>query len=156
MMCPPLLAAGLMHRIASMPVTYWLLWCGSFVLTIGVLVLLRARWGQSRPLQKCSLLSLLVHLLLGCIAMTIRVVAGDGGGGVGTPIRVRIVNESSVSTPNFANDVAPEMAPPKLLEQPQPETSPEFAEAEPKVDETVDAPPLLEAPAEVPDAEMAK
>ena len=56
----------------------WLLWLGSLALSVTLVVLLRTRWGQSRPLQKCAVLSLLVHLMLACLAMTVRIVVGDG------------------------------------------------------------------------------
>ena len=89
------ISATLLHRLAAVPVTDWILWLGSLALTVSLVVLLRTRWGQSRPLQKCAVLSLLVHALLACLAMTVRVVVGEGGGGTaGAPIRVRIVQDS--------------------------------------------------------------
>ncbi|MBN2577455.1 MAG: hypothetical protein JXB10_00495 [Pirellulales bacterium] len=51
-----------------------LLWLGLALLTVGMLILLRTRWGQSRPLQKCLGLSLLAHLLFGVYATTVQIV----------------------------------------------------------------------------------
>src|SRR5207302_2013079 len=85
--------------LASVQVAYWLAWGGSLVLSITLVVLMWTRWGHSRPLQKCAALSLLVHLLLAFLAMTVRIVVGDGGsGGGGSPIRVRIVQEAGLAT----------------------------------------------------------
>jgi hypothetical protein len=96
-MATPLIAASMIQRLVSVPLMEWLLWLGSLALSIGLVVVLWSRWGQSKPLQKCAVLSLLVHALLACLAMTIRVVIGDGGGsGGGTPIRVRLVNDVDV------------------------------------------------------------
>lgn len=85
--------------LAAVQFGYWLLWIGSLGLSIALVVLLWTRWGQSRPLQKCALLSLIVHLILAFLAMTVRIVNGDaaggGGGGGGAPIHVRIVEEGS-------------------------------------------------------------
>ena len=41
-----------------------LLWAGTVVITLTLFALMRTRWGQARPLAKCAVLSLLVHLLL--------------------------------------------------------------------------------------------
>ena len=79
---------------------YWVAWGGSLVLSIALVVLMWTRWGQSRPLQKCAALSLLVHLMLAFLTMTVRIVVGDGGGGGGggVPIRVRIVQDRGPAT----------------------------------------------------------
>ena len=50
-----------------------LLWAGLAALSITLLVLTRTRWGQSRPLRKCLLLSLLAHLLLAGYATTVQI-----------------------------------------------------------------------------------
>lgn len=42
-----------------------MLWVGLAVLTITLLVLMRSRWGQVKPLWKCVILSVLAHVLLG-------------------------------------------------------------------------------------------
>ena len=56
-----------------------IVWAGLIVLTVWLLVMLRTSWGQSEPLQKCILLSLLAHLLLGIYATTVPVVDSHGG-----------------------------------------------------------------------------
>src|SRR6185295_5161303 len=94
-MYSPWLANAVLSCLATVQLAYWLAWGGSLVLSIALVVLMWTRWGQSRPLQKCAALSLLVHLMLAFLTMTVRIVAGDGGGGGGggVPIRVRIVQD---------------------------------------------------------------
>src|SRR4051812_40397685 len=95
---PPQFGNGILLTLASVHFGYWLLWAGSLTLTIALIVLLRTRWGHSRPLQKCAVLSLIVHLFLAFVTMTVRIVNGDGiggGGGSGPPIHVHIVEEAA-------------------------------------------------------------
>ena len=63
---------------ASVQLAYWLAWGGSLALSITLVVLMWTRWGHSRPLQKCAVLSLFVHLILAFLTMTVRIVTGDG------------------------------------------------------------------------------
>src|SRR3954452_19294215 len=120
MFAPWLVNAGL-PCLASVQLAYWVAWGGSLVLSIALVVLMWTRWGQSRPLQKCAALSLLVHLMLAFLTMTVRIVAGDGGGGGGggVPIRVRIVQDlGPVTTPSHVATeviVASHVAAPHLL-----------------------------------------
>jgi outer membrane biosynthesis protein TonB len=140
-----LLVAGLLRRLFSVPASYWVLWCGLLVLSVAVIVLLRARWGQSRPLHKCAVLSLLVHLVLAFLAMTIRIVTGDGGGGGGggPPIRVRIVNEAASEPVSdmVAETETTTIEPPQLLEPPA-EQPAEAEHDQPDAAEVADAEPI--------------
>ena len=52
-----------------------LLWLGLAALSIALLALAHTRWGQSRPLRKCFILSLLAHLLLAGYATTVTIVS---------------------------------------------------------------------------------
>src|SRR6187399_2408312 len=107
--------------LASAQVVYWVAWGGSLVLSLVLVALMWTRWGQSEPIHKCAALSLLVHLVLAFLAMTVRIVHGDGGGGGGggAPIRVRIVQEGGPATKpkNVATDTksANEVIAPQLL-----------------------------------------
>ncbi|MCC7476431.1 MAG: squalene--hopene cyclase [Pirellulales bacterium] len=129
----PIRGLGLVPCLASISGAYWLLWAGSLVLSVVLVTLLWTRWGHSKPLHKCAVLSLLAHLILAFLAMTVRIVSGDGGGGGGggPPIRVRIVAETSPPSVSPEEDKpAPitELEPPKLLakqESPQPLPMPE-------------------------------
>src|SRR3954464_1340635 len=102
-MFAPRLANAVLPCLASVQFGYWVAWGGSLALSIALVVLMWTRWGQSRPLQKCAALSLLVHLMLAFLTMTVRIVVGDGGGGGGgVPIRVRIVQDRGPTT-KFTN-----------------------------------------------------
>src|SRR5690606_4238139 len=75
-------------------------------MSIGVVVLLRSRWGQSRPIHRYALLSLLAHLFLACVATSIQLISGPLGTGDGPPVRVRLLGDVAESpTPVLA--VAP-------------------------------------------------
>src|SRR6476661_4329328 len=99
-MFAPWLANAVLPCLASVQLAYWVAWGGSLALSIALVVLMWTRWGQSRPIHKCATLSLLVHLMLAFLTMTVRIVVGDGGGGGGggVPIRVRIVQDHGSAT----------------------------------------------------------
>ena len=121
-MCVPSIDNAVLPCLASVQMAYWVAWGGSLALSIALVVLMWTRWGQSRPLQKCAALSLLVHLMLAFLTMTVRIVAGDGGGGGGgVPIRVRIVQDNGpVSLTNVAaeSNTVNDVAAPQLLAPP--------------------------------------
>ena len=62
----------------------WIIWFGMALLTVILLVLMRTRWGRSRPMRKCVVLSVFAHLLLLAYAATVEIVVqerdtdGDG------------------------------------------------------------------------------
>ncbi|MCI0331603.1 MAG: squalene--hopene cyclase [Planctomycetes bacterium] len=154
------LVIGLLSRLASMPLAYWLLWCGSLGLSITLVALLRTRWGQSRPLQKCAVLSLLVHLLLAWAAMTVRFVTGDGnGGGMGPSIRVRVVDDpvdGAILADASAEALPLDIAPPLLERPPEKNETPpvEAAQAkvaEPPADSPASKPVIAESKVESPE-----
>ncbi len=149
MNAPPQFGNSVLPILASVHFGYWLLWAGSLGLTIALIVLLRTRWGHSRPLQKCAVLSLIVHLFLAFVTMTVRIVNGDGmgggAGGNGSPIHVHIVEEAAkpvtksiVSASQHTVEVtAPALlAPPPKPDPPAPVAQAEKAAPKPKVDET--------------------
>src|SRR5947208_13345059 len=124
-MFAPSLANAVLPCLASVQLAYWIAWGGSLALSIALVVLMWTRWGQSRPLQKCAALSLLVHLMLAFLTMTVRIVVGDGGGGGGggVPIRVRIMQDrgtaSTAQKLTAKTEITSEIAAPQLLESPQ-------------------------------------
>ena len=65
----------ILEILTSAELIIGLLWAGLAALTIMVLVLMRTRWGQSRALGKCLVLSILVHLMLMGYATTVQIVA---------------------------------------------------------------------------------
>ena len=145
------ISATLLHRLAAVPVTDWILWLGSLALTVSLVVLLRTRWGQSRPLQKCAVLSLLVHALLACLAMTVRVVVGEGGGGTAgradSSARCPGLGSSTMRSLVVSKGNAIESAP-QLYEPPQPESEVASTATNDEVsgEQVVEAPQLMEPP----------
>jgi len=55
---------------------FGLLWLGLACLTIALAALLWTRWGQSQPLRKCLVLSLLAHLLFAMYSTTVEIFVG--------------------------------------------------------------------------------
>ncbi len=66
------------------------LWLGLGLLTLTLLVMMQTRLGQSRPLRKCIVLSLLAHLLLAGYATTVHIVAAMPEGPGEPVIRVTV------------------------------------------------------------------
>lgn len=140
--------------LATVHFGYWLAWGGSLALSVALVALMWTRWGHSQPLQKCAALSLLVHLILAFLTMTVRIVTGDGNGGggsLGGPIHVRIVQDNGKATAvaSTVAEVNSDVAAPELLEAPAVKEEAE-AEAKPQaVSESKVAPavPVETAPA---------
>lgn len=64
----------LLELVTSVDLLVMLLWLGLAGVTVALLVLMRTRWGQSRPLRKCLVLSVLAHVLLAGYATTVHIV----------------------------------------------------------------------------------
>jgi len=58
-----------------------ILWIGFAILSVAFLILMRTRWGQVKPLSKCVVLSIFVHLLLCMYAYSTRLFQDAPGGG---------------------------------------------------------------------------
>lgn len=60
--------------------TVWtVLWLVLAAITVTLVLLMYTRWGRSRPLEKCALLSLLAHALLAGICTSVQLAAGVQG-----------------------------------------------------------------------------
>ncbi len=70
--------------------TWIVLWSALGGFTVLLLVLLRTRWSSARPLRKCAILSLWVHVLLAFAATTVRIMSGAPELGSDIPIRISI------------------------------------------------------------------
>jgi hypothetical protein len=158
---PSLIHAGHLC-VASVQFAYWLLWGGSLALSLTLVILLWTRWGQSQPLHKCAALSIIVHLLLAFLTMTVRIVNGDGGGsGGGGPIHVRIIEEAAApaaqaianDTQAAATETLSSFAPPPLLPAPSKKKEPEAA---PEVEESPSLPEAAPLVADVAPEESVK
>jgi hypothetical protein len=75
----------------------WVVWVGLVVLTIALLLLVRTRWGQSQPLGKCIVLSLVAHLLLGIYLTTVNIVTDTVGSPDGKGIQVAIIENMAAA-----------------------------------------------------------
>jgi hypothetical protein len=73
----------------------WVVWVGLVVLTVALLLLVRTRWGQSQPLGKCVVLSLLAHLLVGIYTTTVNIVTETVGSRDGKGIQVALIDNTS-------------------------------------------------------------
>src|SRR5215813_2640949 len=90
------------------PTAWAVLWIALAVGTIVLIALIRTRWSGVKPWKKCALLSLWVHVLLACLAATIRIAGHRGPGigpGSGGPIRVAFI--AAADAKNDARPTAP-------------------------------------------------
>ncbi len=103
----------LRHLFSGPQLPWMIVWLGLAVLIVGLIVLTRTSWGQSHPLQKCVVMSLLVHLLLAVYATTVQIVAAGSPTGTSdrAPINLSLVNDGG----NTSQD--PTENPPNRLEQ---------------------------------------
>jgi hypothetical protein len=127
----------LLHLVAAMDPLMWLLWLGLVALTVALLLLMRTRWGQARPLRKCMVLSLLAHLLLGLYTTTVHLVTYAPLQAKEPAIPVRIAGE----------EIGPSAEPPDTPVQEKPwesfvhESTVRPAPTEPARAEPVEMPP---------------
>jgi hypothetical protein len=129
------------------------LWVGLAVVSIALLVLLGTSWGHSKPLQKCTILSLLVHVLLAFYAMTVRFQTAGGPGDDHAVVSVTYVEHSDESSdkPDARADSNPWDTVPTedvSIEMPAMPDVAELADEE-FVDEPDEMQPLSEASAEI-------
>jgi hypothetical protein len=138
-MTASLLLAGILQNLAAVRPLYLAIWCVVALVSGGLVYALRSRWGRTNPFYRCAVGSLLVHVVLVGLTMTVRMVVGDGGAGTGPPIHVRLVDDVQREGPITL--AAPKLAAVEeqkiALEEPKNET-----QAEP-----VDDGPVLESPA---------
>jgi len=86
---------------------WWTVWAGVAIVIVALIVLMRTRWGQSRPLQKCAALSLLVHLLLAYVAATVQVVQSVAGPPGGDAVKISSIDrfvEGGNESPDVEGD----------------------------------------------------
>lgn len=132
--------------LTSMELVVGLLWAGLAAFTITLLLLMRTRWGQDRPLRKCVMLSLLAHILLAGYATTVQIVAGS------TPVEEPVIHvtlgDGGARQADEPDQPAAEEKPWEQLpleeEVPQPEPAPPEREEVPEAPEperSVQTPP---------------
>lgn len=91
-----------LHWLFSPEVLLTILGAGLAVLTVTLLVLMRTRWGQAKPLSKCVFLSVFAHMLLVGYASITKVYndlpPGPKGPAV-TPIHIVAENTDAIGSP---------------------------------------------------------
>ena len=108
--------------VVSLPTPWLIAWLGLTALSIALIVLMRTRWGQSQPLRKCVVLSLLAHALFGCFATTVKIVSDTAGMPESEPIYVALADDgaqplepaAASSTKQAAWDMSPKFVVPPL------------------------------------------
>ena len=126
-----------------------LLWAGFAALTLSLLVLMRTRWGQARPLSKCVVLSLFAHVLFFAYARATRLVFDYPQPDEDSFIRLATTHWEEFS---FPAESPREESAPAAESQPRPAWKELFAE--PLLDP--DHPPLERTPAEAPPPQAAE
>lgn len=122
--------------ILGLPLIWIILWLGLVALSVALLVLMRTRWGQSQPLRKCAVLSLLAHVLLACFATTVKIVNDTAGEPDAPSIWVTMASAEPSLPDSESNSQTQETKPWDRLAAPTEEPS-------------VDTPPKLSATADM-------
>lgn len=154
------------HLLASWGLTtgVWVaLWAVLSTLTVILLALLRTRWSRSKPWRRYAILSLWVHVLLACAAMTVRIVAGapHQGDGDGEVVQVTVlpasiieevaepITETALAPPPLEQThlVAPDLAP---IEPVQTESTPKPVPELTSTTEVAISAPAFDAPSLMP------
>jgi len=91
-------------------------WLGLVVFTIGAVIFMRSRVWQSRPLQKCAVLSLVAHLMLVGYTMTVQV-SSAGSSLTEETIEVSLVDDQQVESTTEIAAVEPEPVEPDPPEE---------------------------------------
>jgi len=133
-----------MFAVSGQQILWGTLWSGLVLLTMALLVLMRTHWGQSQPLRKCVVLSLLAHLLFGCYATTIGIVHSTSRV-VAETSSVRITSIEADSTESNSD----ESVQPSPITSVQPEPAQTISQTE-----AGDAPISAAPPQPAPEAEL--
>ncbi len=94
----------LVNRISATSPLWLTVWVGSGILAIALIILMGTRWGQSKPMRKCAVLSLLAHVLLACAATTVRIVVHSGDTPDGSRVSVTVLSEGVPDPPQLVDD----------------------------------------------------
>ena len=162
----------LLDPITSVEVVVVVLWAGLAALTVALLVLTRTRWGQSQPLRKCVVLSLLAHVLLAGYATTVQIVSSSPFEAREPVIEISIAMEDfdpqqtaeepatepkpweSFALPSAVRPTPAEIARAKPVQMPQPERhttpAPEGLSGDPSLEGLTMAEPVRKEPATLP------
>ncbi len=122
----------LLDHLTGVDLLVGLVWLGLAALTVTLLLLMRTRWGQARPLRKCTVLSLLAHLLLAVYATTVHIVTSGPLEAKEPVIRVTITEDQIEPEAIVRNTVSKEKPWESFVHEPVGRPAPvELARAEP-------------------------
>lgn len=115
------------------------------IVSIALIITSWTRWGQTKPLTKCVILAVLAHVWLLMYAYGTRIISpglGDGNGGLSKEyVSMGFIDEP----PSLAPEVEPD--PNQDVAEAEPLVAPDLLAApEPKAEEPIEAPPLLDVP----------
>lgn len=82
------------ERLVSPRALGLMLWTGLAVLTVALVLLMRTRWGQTKPLSKCVALSVFAHILFLAYASGTSLVFDQPGGGRDDVLPLALVGSS--------------------------------------------------------------
>jgi len=140
---------SLWQFLTSTDFLLWVVWSGMALLTVGLLILMQTRWGRSRPLRKCVVLSLLAHLLFLSYAATVKIVTNGRGRHEDTKIQIAEdeshENSQDLQTRELAAWERPTPTEPNDTTAPVPPVKPDQPLERAQVDQVDSLPPAMTA-----------
>ncbi len=104
----------LLHWLTGVELVVACLWIGLAAITVTLLVLMHTRWGQSHPLRKCLILSLIAHALFATYATTVEIAFVQRSAPHEKTIRVAVIDttgEIPQSPPAAGSHSTPDLKP---------------------------------------------
>ncbi len=156
------MTARLFHiwHVLTSPQSVWLaLWLGLAAITVGLLILMRTRWGETKPLGKCTLLSVLAHLLLAAYLSTVQLYRGNGAAPQELVVRVTQIDGSQFDDDEPSPQPPVETPPWEVFDSPAADVPAEakLAKAEPAPPADLEREPRFDSdplPGELPVADL--
>lgn len=88
-----------------------LLWAGLGLLTVSLLILMRTRWGQDKPIAKCIVLSVLAHFIFAGYAYSTKLVVDVPAPDRDGPGSIRLSSVHNTDHPDHAEPAEREVQP---------------------------------------------
>lgn len=132
-----------LSELFSDPKTFgYMLWIGLALLTVSLMILMRTRWGQVKPISKCVALSIFAHILLGGYAYGTKLIFETRDEKKApNPVMKITFNEATIQSDQPFVKPAKEVMPWEKFGEPAKGNTPKFVKAERTID--------TESPAEI-------